>query len=79
MKEHNFFSFFLYFAENRHFQVGAMFYYVFVTSYVLVSMERGDCDTKQLYFGYVNFKFTGVVTTSPSPEDVTKKAQKDEG
>ena len=43
-------------------------------------MERGDPilyhGTKQLYFGGVNFKFTG----APPQQDVLqKKAQEDEG
>ena len=70
-----------------------MLYYVIITAYVdrffmiLASMERGDptlyYGTKQLYFGRVNFKFTGWLAPTPPPPPlgrrVTKKAQKDEG
>ena len=61
-------NFGLYFAENRHFQIGhtllrhcdVIRWLIFT---ILVSMERKDptlyyC-TKQLYFGHVNLKFTG--------------------
>ena len=45
---------------------------------IFVSIVREDptlyYGTKQLYFGRVNFKFTGVVTNPPY-----KKAQEDEG
>ena len=67
----NFFSekinFGLYFAENRHSQVGhALLRHCDVirwpTFMILVSIERGDptlyYGTKQLYFGLINFKFT---------------------
>ena len=43
-------------------------------------MEREDSTlyygAKQLYFGHVNFKFTGVVTTTPLGRRVTKKKKK---
>ena len=82
----------IYNAENRHFQVGhTLLRHCDVISrpifMILVSMERKDptlyYGTKQLYFGCVNFKFTGVVTT-PLGRRVTKKkkkkkAQEDEG
>ena len=67
-------NFGLYFAENRHFQVGhdllrhcdVIHGPIFMT---LVSLEGGDpiryYGTKQLYFERVNFKFTEVVTTPP--------------
>ena len=66
----------VYFAENRHFQVGhvllrhcdVMRWPIFI---ILVSMERRDptlyYGTNQLlYFGHVNFKFTGGQKT-PTP------------
>ena len=87
----NFFSerinFGLYFAENRHFQVGHVLlrkcdvlrWPIFM---ILVLMERGDLTlyygTKQLYFGRVNFKFTGG-GNHPLRKMCYKKAQKDEG
>ena len=44
---------------------------------ILVSMERGDptlyYGTKQLYFGGVNFKFTGGGNHPPLGRRVTKK------
>ena len=61
-------NFALYFAENRHFQVGhVLLRYCDVIRWpifmILVSMERGDptlyYGMKQLYFGSVNFKITG--------------------
>ena len=67
------FNFGLYFPENRHFEVDHIWkrhcdvirWPIFK---ILVSMERGDrpvyYGTTQLYFGRVNFKFIGVVTTS---------------
>ena len=58
----------LYFAENQHFQVGhVLLRKCDITRWlilmILVSIERRDptlyYDTKQLYFGCVNVKFTG--------------------
>ena len=62
------FNFGLHFAENQHSQV----HHVLLHHYdvirwlifmILVSMERRDTalcyGTKQLYFGVINFKFTG--------------------
>ena len=51
---------------------------------ILVSMERRDpilyYGTKQLYFGHINFKFTGGGNHPPPlGRRVTKKAQEDEG
>ena len=47
----------------------------------LVSMERGDLtlyyDTKQLYFGLVNFKFSG--GSNHPRKTCYKMAQEDEG
>ena len=75
-------NFGLYFAENRHFQVGHVLlrhcdvicWPIFM---ILVSMVREDPTlyylTKQLYFGRVNFKFTGRVVTTPLGRRVTKK------
>ena len=67
-KKINFHNFGLYFAENWHFQVGhALLRHCDIIRWlifmILVSMEWGDptlyYSTKQLYFGHVNFKFTG--------------------
>ena len=48
---------------------------------ILVTMERGNptlyYDAKQLYFGRVNFKFTG--SGNPPQEDVLQKKKKGSG
>ena len=88
----NFFSkkinFGLYFAENRHFQLGhALLRHCDIIHWpifmIFVSMERGDptlyYGTKQLYFGRVNFKFTRGGNNPLLGRRVTKKAQEDEG
>ena len=80
-------NFGLYFAENRHFQVGhALLRHCDIKRspifMILVSMERGAptlyYGTKQLYLGVSISKSQGVVTT-PLGRRVTKKAQEDEG
>ena len=47
---------------------------------ILVSMDRGDptlyYGINQLYFGRVNFKYTGVVTTPPREDVLQKRLRK---
>ena len=81
-------NFGLYFVENQHSQVGhaLLRHYDLIRwpiSMILVSMKRGDptlyYGTKQLYFGRVNIKFTGVVTTSLRKTCYQKKKKKKGG
>ena len=73
-------NFGLYFAENRHFQVGNVSFrhcdvICWLIFMILLSMGRSEPNlyygTKQLYFERVNFKSTG--GGNPPQEDVLKK------